>query len=64
MGIDGGIQQDSVSWPQASDGSAMLQNPSFVRVNAIEGHGGSAFQRRQTCEVVREKLDRGAEDSY
>ena len=48
------VQQDDMNWPQVSEGDAMLQIPSFTKIDVLESHGGSMFHRRRTRETERE----------
>ena len=53
----GGSLEDDLDWPQVTETNALLVIPSFAKKGALEFHGGSAFQRRRTKELVREKSD-------
>ena len=47
--------EEELDWPQLAEANAMLVVPSFAKRDALESHGGSAFQKRRTKELVREK---------
>ena len=52
-----GSLEDELDWPQITDANAQLVIPSFTRRDTLEFHGGSAYQRRRTKELVCEKSD-------
>ena len=52
-----GSLEDELDWPQITEANEQLVIPSFAKRGALEFHGGSAFQRRRTKELVREKSD-------
>ena len=52
-----GSLEDMLDWPQITEENAQLVIPSFTKRDALEFHGGSAFQRRRTKELVDEKSD-------
>ena len=52
-----GSLEDELDWPQITEANAQLVIPSFTKRDALEFHGGSAFQRRRAKELVCEKSD-------
>ena len=52
-----GSREDELDWPELTEANAKLEIPSFTKTDTLESHGGTAFQRRRTKELVREKLD-------
>ena len=52
-----GSLEDELDWPQITESNAQLVIPSFEKRDTLEFHGGSAFQRRRTKELVGEKSD-------
>ena len=44
-----------IEWPQLPSSNAMLQIPSFTKRDVLESHGGSAFQKKRTRELARER---------
>ena len=49
-----GSLEDELDWPQITEDNALLVIPSFAKKDALKSHGGSAFRRRWTKELVRE----------
>ena len=49
--------QLEISWPQVQADNATLQIPSFVERCPSESHGGSAFRRGGTRELIKENKD-------
>ena len=55
MTTENGLQQDAISRPEVSEASATLRFPSFVKMDVLETHGASMFQKRRTRALIRGK---------
>ena len=52
MTTENGLQQDAISRPEVSEASATLRFPSFVKMDVLETHGASMFQKRRTRALI------------